>query len=278
MIENIIEQSLEYLKLRATDRKTMILGVSGGADSALVAALARQVCDKTGLRLIGVSMPIISNKPDEIARAEMVGNAFCDSFATKNLTELYIAAIKGFVIEDYDSSPFAALRKGNIKTRLRMIYLYDLAQYLKGFVLSTDNFTEYLLGFWTLHGDVGDFGMLQNAWKTEVYCMMDYLASRVYIGKALKDKAEALRACLDAQPTDGLGVSDTDFDQIFPGYNKDASPRKNYEEVDKALYEIITSGKSANTHLMAQHIRTHFKRENPFNIQRKFLLYKPFYI
>lgn len=46
---------------------------------------------------------------------------------------------------------------GNIQARLRMIYLYNLASIHKGLVLSTDNQTEYQLGFWTIHGDVGDF-------------------------------------------------------------------------------------------------------------------------
>jgi NAD+ synthetase len=242
----------------------------------LVAALARMVCDTTKLKLIGISMPIVSNKPDEIARAEMVGNAFCDHFIVADLTEAYRHISDKLVL---DKNPKReALRRANIKARVRMIALYDMAQVNDGFVLSTDNFTEYLLGFWTLHGDVGDFGMIQAAWKTEVYLMMEYLASRVYIGGTFKDKAEALRACINAQPTDGLGVSETDFDQIFPDYDKKANPRVNYEKVDKALYEFIVNGETTNLHIVLQHIKTQFKRENPFNIPRKFLLHKPFYI
>jgi len=62
-----------------------------------------------------------------------------------------------------------------MKARIRMILLYDLAGGNDGMVLSTDNYTEYLLGFWTLHGDVGDFGMIQSLWKTEVYDMVEWI-------------------------------------------------------------------------------------------------------
>lgn len=55
---------------------------------------------------------------------------------------------------------------GNIQARLRMIYLYNLASIHKGLVMSTDNQTEYQLGFWTIHGDVGDFDPIQDLWKT----------------------------------------------------------------------------------------------------------------
>lgn len=52
------------------------------------------------------------------------------------------------------------IANGNIQARLRMIYLYNLASIHKGLVMSTDNQTEYQLGFWTIHGDVGDFDQI----------------------------------------------------------------------------------------------------------------------
>lgn len=55
------------------------------------------------------------------------------------------------------------------QARCRMMYLYDIASRHKGLVMSTDNQTEYQLGFWTIHGDVGDFDPIQDLWKTEVY-------------------------------------------------------------------------------------------------------------
>lgn len=61
------------------------------------------------------------------------------------------------------------IANGNLQARCRMIHLYDLAGIHGGLVMSTDNQTEYQLGFWTIHGDVGDFDPIQDLWKTEVY-------------------------------------------------------------------------------------------------------------
>ena len=99
-----------------------------------------------------------------------------------------------------------------------MIYLFDLAHFKEGMVLSTDNYTELMLGFWTLHGDVGNFGLLQYLWKTEVYGLAKHLEAE-YRSKNQHDKADALKHSIDALPTDGLGITTSDFDQIqVPDY------------------------------------------------------------
>ena len=98
-----------------------------------------------------------------------------------------------------NSIPFK-IRMGNIKARLRMIYLYNLASKSNGLVLSTDNFTEYMLGFWTLHGDVGDFGIIQKVLKgLELYDIARYL--------------DVPQEIIDAKPDDGLGIAGGDEDR-----------------------------------------------------------------
>ncbi len=97
---------------------------------------------------------------------------------------------------------------------------------IHGMVLSTDNYTELLLGFWTLHGDVGDYGMIQNLWKTEVYAMARYIVNNLDNKKA----KNALQLCIDAVATDGLGITNNDLEQI---------QAKTYEEVDQILLKMI---------------------------------------
>ena len=61
-------------------------------------------------------------------------------------------------------------RQGNIRARLRMITLYNLHK-VAGVSGSTDNFSELALGFWTLHGDVGDIASSQSfkkSWEVHV--------------------------------------------------------------------------------------------------------------
>jgi NAD+ synthetase len=241
----------------------MVVGVSGGIDSALTAALASKVAQQLNMPLIARSLTIESNKPDEIERSIMVGKAFATDFRHVDLTEAY-HKIQPLIVEDFDkedkNSMSFKIRMGNIKARLRMIYLYDLAAKNKGLVLSTDNYTELLLGFWTLHGDVGDIGMIQNLWKTEVYEMAKWLAQN----EANEEQAKALWACINAVPTDGLGITNSDLDQL---------KAPSYSEVDKILQAYLAGDKSLENHPVIQrHLASAYKRNNPYNFPREIIL------
>ena len=147
-----------------------------------------------------------------------------------------------------------------------MVYLYDLASKYGGMVLSTDNYTELLLGFWTLHGDVGDYGMIQNLWKTEIYAMSRYIVSQLKHDNARK----SLDACINAVATDGLGITKSDLDQI---------QADSYEEVDQILLKLIYSTndlKDFENHPVIQRKRnSEFKRNNPYNIPRDKITEEP---
>jgi len=207
--------------------KALVLGVSGGVDSALVAALARPVCDYHAIDLVGRSIPIATNKKDEIARAVAVGKAFCTDFKECDLGDAFSGIIKTLVEDDEpgDITHERRVRRGNLKARMRMIRLYDLASKHKGMVLSTDNMTELMLGFWTLHGDVGDYSPIQYLWKTEVYDLSSHMVKSLEL-EHKTEAAKALDSCIGAVPTDGLGVSASDLEQFGAG---------TYEEVDRAL-------------------------------------------
>ncbi|MCI5117317.1 MAG: NAD(+) synthase [Candidatus Electrothrix sp. LOE1_4_5] len=255
-VKNIRSHLSEYItqfKLGA-----LIIGISGGIDSSLSAALARPVCDELSIPLIGRSITIESNTSDEILRSKAVGDEFCTDFALIDLTMRY-NEMKTILEPEHgpaESEQQAKIRLGNAKARIRMIYLYNLAQRNRGLVLSTDNYTELLLGFWTLHGDVGDYGMIQNLWKTEVYGMAQYLADSEI--KNTSQKA-AIYSCIDATPTDGLGISNSDLDQLGAS---------SYAEVDEILREYLTTGKNTSHPVIQRHLGSEFKRNNPVNISR----------
>lgn len=272
MFKNIIEATCEYL--RSNKLKSMILGISGGIDSALVAAIAREVCaqmDNT-VKLIGKSITISSNTRDEIVRSKMVGNAFCHDFETLDYTDLWSKIVR--TVQADNNTNQTKISRGNIKARLRMMKLYDLAAINDGMVLATDNYTEYLLGFWTLHGDVGNFGMVQNLWKNEVYGLADFLATR-FAKHSAYIEAEALTTCINAMPTGGLGITESDFDQLYPEYNRKLSPWAIYKEIDEVLYSHINNHHLFNIlntdksyEIIKRHKNTVFKREDPYNISR----------
>ncbi len=258
VVENIRNHLFNYVKNAGL--KSLVLGISGGIDSALTAALAKPVCDKLNIPLIGRSISIETNKPDEIARAKAVGKHFITDFKEVDLTsgfQTLLAMITETEGDDKSALSYK-LRQGNVKARTRMIYLYDLASKYQGMVLSTDNYTELLIGFWTLHGDVGDYGIIQSLWKTEVYEMSRFLASSM--DNASK---KALLDCVTAIPTDGLGITNSDLEQIRAD---------SYEEVDQILTKLINNeelGELKNHPVVQRKLRTEFKRNNPYMLQRE---------
>lgn len=268
--------------------KSLVLGVSGGIDSALVAALARPVCDYHGIELVGRSITIATNKPEEIARAGAVGKAFCTNFKEVDLGNDFANMVK-VLMEDEEPGDLTYVRKvrrGNLKARMRMIRLYDLAGKYKGLVLSTDNLTELMLGFWTLHGDVGDYGMIQNLWKTEVYELSKHIVDSLEKEKAY-DASKAVDSCITAVPTDGLGITSSDLDQMgastyaevdqilkawlcededsfyWDEYLRYTGRPENYAEFEKVRLSYCDNP------VVKRHLSSMFKRNNPISIQRR---------
>lgn len=253
----LVDKTAEYVT--SNNLKAMVLGISGGIDSTVVAAICHEVSKKTDIPLIGRSLPI-KNKEDEFSVSELVGEAFCDEFKVFNLSNSYKASLfdlcvdaglikdcKGYdwywVSDLEELTGRTPIANGNLQARCRMKHLYDIASIHKGLVMSTDNQTEYQLGFWTIHGDVGDFDPIQDLWKTEVYGLANYLRDR-YRSKALEalhndyketcDKYRAMSYAVYSSckliPTDGLGISNSDLEQIGA---------KSYDEVDDILSRYI---------------------------------------
>ncbi len=247
-IRTIVSQYLDNSKLQS-----LVLGISGGIDSALCAALLKPVCEDHHIPLIGRSITIETNKEDEIARSIAVGKAFCHDFEHLDLTETFLENKKNLI--HYDDSKLSKMRQGNMKARMRMMMLYDLAQLYHGMVITTDNYTEYLTGFWTLHGDVGDYAPIQHLWKTEVYELSNYL-----LQEEDESQQAALQSCIDATPVDGLGISQCDCEQLGV---------PNYFEADKIFARFFQGEESLKDHVLIQrYMGSEYKRHNPTGILR----------
>ena len=246
VFNTLVKETGDYVT--SNHLSSMVLGISGGIDSTVVAAICYEVSKNTGIQLIGRSLPI-KNKSDEFDVSKLVGEAFCDDFKVcemRGMMEHFEAGVKYFE----NPNLMTPIAWGNIQARLRMTYLYNLASIYKGLVMSTDNQTEYQLGFWTIHGDVGDFDPIQDLWKTEVYGLAKWYLENY--AKEQEEKTAALRkrgilvksglieddtiykavsASIALTPTDGLGISNSDLDQIGA---------KSYDEVDDILKTILS--------------------------------------
>lgn len=222
-LNEIMDSTAHYLMTNKI--KNLVLGLSGGLDSTITAAIVDIMKTKypeLELHLIGISLPTVTNEPDEQDGARKCA-VFCDEYYEHNINQEY----EDFAIEAFgiagDETPTSL---GNIKARIRMMHLYNMAGVRKGIVLDTDNLTEHHLGFFTIHGDVGDLNIIGDLWKSELYKLAKYIRD-VYFENHLLKK-EALDNAIWIVPTDGNGVkAGGDMAQIAPGCT--------YEEVDKIL-------------------------------------------
>ena len=227
---NFVKNSRKWLSqyIKENHLQSIIIGISGGIDSTVSCAIASPVCKKLNIPLIGRSLPCHSNNPEEITSADLVGLAFCTDYKTVPIEKLYAQTADMFELNEGE---LTKLQLGNIKARIRMNYLRNLASIHKGAVLDNDNFTEWNLGFWTVSGDSPmDINLgLHYLWKTEIYELADYLCTE-YMESTIPIKhskqSEAIKASMSLIPTDGNGVSNSDCEQF--GLD-------NYEQVDDVL-------------------------------------------
>lgn len=157
--------------------KAFVLGISGGVDSTLVAAIAKNAVGKENL--FCYALPIDSN-PKDVEDALKVKDALDLNMEVVDLTETYKSYIKELNGED-----FSRLTKGNLKARMRMSALYAFAQEHNALVLGTDNLDESYVGYFTKYGDGGvDLLPIAHLLKKEVregvilYGLSSYLANR----------------------------------------------------------------------------------------------------
>ena len=234
--KKFVENSRKWLKeyISINHLQSIIIGVSGGIDSTVSCAIAAPVCEKLNIPLIGRSLPCHSNNPEEINSADLVGKAFCNDYKKVSIEKLYAQTADMFELNE---GKLTKLQLGNIKARIRMNYLRNLASIHRGVVLDNDNFTEWNLGFWTVGGDSPmDINLgLHYLWKTEIYDLADYLF--MSIPKSEPEKLKALELSVELTPTDGNGVSSSDCEQF--GLD-------NYRQVDDVLRTMYYPNMACN--------------------------------
>lgn len=238
VFETMIQETQKYLEDH--NLFAMILGISGGLDSTVTAAICHEVEKRNPeLKFYGVSLPCTSNSGEERDSATACMKAFCKEgqYWTENLQKEYML-MKATCCQHHSPTTIGI---GNIKARLRMIYLYDLANYTKGLVMDTDNLTEHYLGFFTIHGDVCDYNPIGGLWKHEVYELANYLYNEYYQAPfgSEGDKHLALEHAIGITPTDGNGVNDLgDMGQIAPAFAHDKNIDA-YTKVDDIIQKYL---------------------------------------
>ena len=207
--------------------KSLVVGISGGIDSAVVSAL----CARTGLNTVAVTMPI-RQRPDLHDLSLAQGVWLCNKF--DNVRHEIIDLTSTFdefenKLARWGSNQYiypSELGLANSRSRLRMVTLYQIAQSVGGLVVGTGNKVEdFGVGFYTKYGDGGvDISPIADCYKTEVWQM----------GRELG----VLEDIINAAPTDGLWDDGrTDEDQLGGLSYADLEMAMQVDEAGMTIYD-----------------------------------------
>ncbi len=195
----------------------VLLGVSGGIDSALTAAIA--VAAVGAENVLAVTMPSRFNSPETIADAQMLANNLGIQLHTVPIAEVLdrfdhaLARVEGWNNQ--------GLAYENLQARIRGTLLMSLSNQLGALVLTTGNKSETSVGYSTLYGDTaGGFAVIKDVPKTWVYRLSEYInrqADRELIPSATVARAPSAELRPNQKDTDSLPDYDL-LDQIIEGY------------------------------------------------------------
>lgn len=197
---------INFIRKKASNRP-VVLGLSGGIDSAVVAYLAVLALGKS--KVYGVIMPSKTNSKEDLKLAILIANLLEIEYEIIDLEKILDSYLNNC---DYFNTK---INIGNLKARIRMNLLYGLAGASKSFVLGTGNKSEISIGYFTKYGDAGcDFLPIGDLYKTQV--------------RELAKQLNIPQAIIKRQPTAGLWIGQTDEKEL--GIT--------YELLDKILFAI----------------------------------------
>ena len=216
-MKEIVDNLVEWLRdsVKEANCKGIVYGLSGGVDSAVIAALSKLAF---GDESLAIMMPINSSFEDEID-AKLVIDKFNLNAIKVDLSRTYSEFVE--VVEKGGNQ----MAYANVKPRLRMTTLYYYAQ-LKGYlVVGTSNKSEFTVGYFTKYGDSGsDLMPLVDFTKKEIFELARYLE--------IPDKI------IQKPPSAGLFKDQTDEDEMGFTYN-DLEKYINNEKIDERIEEKI---------------------------------------
>lgn len=230
-------------EVERTGLSRLVVGLSGGLDSAVAAYLAARALGSESV--VGVLMPCRTSSPDSAADAEKVVGALGimgERIDISTIVDAY-STLLGRVSRN---------RLGNIMARARMTLLYDRSVIHRALVLGTSNKTELLLGYGTLHGDLASaINPLGDLYKTQVRA----LAAHLKVPLSIRRKPPSADLWPDQSDEGEFGFS--------------------YDEADRLLALLIDARVSRATAIAAGYkatlvdrvtrlvVRSHFKRRLP---------------
>jgi len=226
-MEETVHKITDWLRqeVKKANAKGLVVGLSGGLDSAVIAHLIKRAFPNDSLAVI---MPIKSN-PDDLIDADKVVETADIKHATIDLTTVHTSMLQTIEEEINKTSTWHEendrIADANLRARLRMSTLYTVANNYEYLVVGTDNKAEWYTGYFTKYGDGGvDIQPIIDLTKTEVRELARYLG--------------VPSSVIDKKPSADLWTGQTDEDEMGTSYDKiDAYLRD--EEIPAKDKEII---------------------------------------
>ena len=222
-----------YDYIRKSNFNGVLLGLSGGIDSALTLALASDIFEKDNIE--AVLLPSIYTSDLSILLAEEQCNLLGIKYSSISIKE--INDIINNALEPRFFGLPQDVTEENIQARIRGLLLMAISNKSKKLLLTTGNKSELAVGYSTLYGDMsGSFAPLKDIYKTEVYKLAEYRNSV---------SANIPEAVIDRMPTAELSHDQYDIDTL-PQYDILDVILKSFIEDEKTLDEICLMGYEKN--------------------------------
>jgi len=205
----------EYVENSGRDK--IVIGLSGGIDSSLVAKLATMAIGKE--KVHAIFLPDVSTPLEDFEHARQMAKILDISYKVIDLSPMVHSITNACGEMD-------EVTLGNVKARLRMIFLYQFANSKNALVCGTSNKTEIMIGYFTKYGDgASDILPIGDLYKTQVYQLSRYVG----IPEEIIKKPPTAGLWKGQTDEKELGISYEKLDKILYGLEL----QKNFEDISK---------------------------------------------